>query len=230
VKSAEQAAKRAYDELPTREKLRVMEWRQLGNSWADSLLNSGALSSPRQPAYPLSPTEAARQELSNQFNEKLLAQRMKRLLPDEVSHRRETAEHEAAHAVCVLAFGKALRSISINDDDPSGGLCSYERGLTPLETAITCVAPIVWLEQIRYQEFPHYLANGATGCESDLRKAQVAVGCDMNFELGRAFRKARELLLDEYDSVMAIGDRLDRDGEYKPYPTSPTRIKAHGTS
>jgi hypothetical protein len=230
VKSAEQAAKRLYDGLPTRKKMRVMDWLVLGNSWSDSLINSGVLADSDQSAYPRTPSEAARDELADQLNEKRLARQLRNLLPDEVSSRRQTAEHEAAHAVCVLAFGKALRSISIDNDNPSGGLCSYERGLTPLETAVVCVAPIVWLEQIRYRSFPHYLANGATGCESDIRKAQDAVGCDMNFELGRAFRNARELLLAEYDSVMAIGDRLDRDGEYRPYPTSPTRVKAYGAS
>jgi hypothetical protein len=229
VRSQEQLAWSQFRKLDVRDQMNVLDWMALGNPCQDAMISSGVLTGPRPTTGRLTPSEFARQqEYDRQFG-KLVEQRIKNLLPNEVSRRRQTAEHEAAHAVCVLAFGKALRSISINDDDPSGGLCSYEKGLTPLETAITCVAPIVWLEQIRYQDYPHYLANGATGCESDLRKAQNAVGCDMNFEFGRAFRQSRELLLAEYDSVMAIADRLDRDGEYKPYPTSP-RVRGYGAS
>ena len=111
-----------------------------------------------------------------------------------------------------MALNKSVGSIRINSDDPSGGLCSFERGSTPLEIATICVAPVVWIEQVYYKEFRHYLPWGATGCETDLMRARDAVG----WELDRAFRQAREILIDNRDAVISIADRLDRDGEYRP--------------
>jgi hypothetical protein len=211
VKSTEQTSKALYDQLPTRQKIAVVNWRRLGNSWTDSLLNSGALSNRNTSTYPISPSEAARHELSDELHEALLAQQVRYALPDEVSRRCETSHHEAAHATIVMALGKTLRSISINTDNPSSGLCEYERGATPLETATICLAPIVWLEQV-YRDFPYYLPWGATGCEKDLQKAHEAVG----WEIDKAWKQARAILADNYNAVIAIADRLDRDGEYQP--------------
>jgi hypothetical protein len=218
MKSAEQIAKRAYDELPTRDKMLVMQWRELGNSWQDSMLSSGVCSGPRPSAsYRLSPAEAARQAESDRLNEILLARRVRNLLPDECSRRYQGAHHESAHAIVVLALGKALRSISIGDD-PSGGLCTFAKGSTPFEIATICVAPIVWIEQVFYRQFPYYLPNGATGCDSDLRKAHEAVG---GWELDKAFKQCRAILKENFDSVVAVADALDREGEWRPGHTRP---------
>jgi hypothetical protein len=216
VKSAEQAAYRVYCGLPTRKKMGVLPWRELGNPWSVSLINSGVLSDPDQSAYrPRTPSEAARQQESDRLNEILLARRVRNLLPDECSRRYESAHHESAHAIVVMALGKALRFISIGDD-PSGGLCTFAKGSTPLEIATICVAPIVWIEQVYYRQFRHYLPKGATGCDSDLRKATGAVGYDMQWELGKAFRHAREILRDNFDETEALAEKLDRDGVWRP--------------
>jgi hypothetical protein len=211
VKSTEQTAKQLYDELPTHAKIRVMNWRRLGNSWTDSLLNSGALSNRNTSTYPLNPSEAARQELSDEIHGALLAQQVRYALPDEVSRRYQTAHHETAHLVVAMALSKTVRSISISTDNPSSGLCQYERGATPLETATICVAPIVWLEQV-YRDFPYFMPWGASGCEKDLQKAHDAAG----WEIDKASEQARAILADNYDAVVVIADRLDRDGEYQP--------------
>lgn len=200
--------------------MRVMSWRKLGNSWETSVANSGVLAESQLPAAPRSPSEAAQEKEHGRRCEELIAREIRGLLPDEVSRRYETAHHESAHAVVVMALNKTVGSIRINTDDPSGGLCTFERGASPLEIATVCVAPIVWIEQVYYKEFRHYLPWGATGCESDLRRARDAAG----WELDRAFRECREILRENYDSVVAVAEKLDRDGEFRPYPAmTPTR-------
>lgn len=42
-KSTEDIARAAYHELPARDKMLVQSWRALGNSWFDSVVNSGVL-------------------------------------------------------------------------------------------------------------------------------------------------------------------------------------------
>jgi hypothetical protein len=194
----------------------VLDWVALGNTWQDAMLNSGVLTGPRPSTGRLTPSEAARQRESDRLNEILIERRLRHLLPDEVSRRHETAHHEAAHAIVVMAFGKALRSVSIKTDDPSGGLCEYAKGSTALETATIAVAPVAWIEQVYYREFRHYLPNGATGCDSDLRRATGAVGYDMQWNLGKAFTQAREILRENFDETVALADKLDRDGVWRP--------------
>lgn len=213
MKSREQAARAKFEKLDVRDKLLVLPWVEIGNPWDDSLVISGVLSGSRPSAsFRLSPSEARRQKELDRLYEEEVERRLRRLLPDEVSRRHETAHHEAAHAIVVMALCRALRSVQINDDDPSGGLCTYAKGATPHETATIAVAPIVWIDQIYYKEFRHYLPWGATGCESDLRKARAAVG----WEIDKAVKHAREILRDNYDETVALADRLDRDGEWRP--------------
>lgn len=222
MRSQEQLAWSQFWKLDVRDQMNVLDWMVLGNSCQDSMVSSGVLTGPRPATGRVTPQEAAKQRTYDKEFGKLVERRVRNLLPNEISRRRETAEHESAHAIIVMSFGRALlRSISINSDNPSGGLCTYEKGSTPFETATIAVAPIVWLEQIRFAEFPHYMSNGATGCESDLKRARVAAG----WELDRAFKCCREILLDNYDSVLAVADKLDRDGEYKPYPTMTPRVR-----
>jgi hypothetical protein len=210
VRSTEQISKSVYDALPAHKKTRAMNWRRLGNSWTNSILNSGVLA-PDQPRRFANPSDAARQQLADELTEKRLAREVRHSLPDECSRRYQTAHHESAHGVVALSFNRALRFISISPDNPSSGLCEYARGATPLETATICIAPVVWLEQV-YRDFPYYLPWGATGCEKDLQKAHDAVG----WEINKAFTWARAILTDNRDAVIAIADQLDRDGEYRP--------------
>lgn len=217
MKSQEQIAWAQFEKLhDVRDKMDVLDWMELGNSCQDAMINSRVLTGPRPTTGRLTPSEAARErEYQRQFG-KLVERRIKNLLPNEVSRRYETAHHEASHAIIVMAFGKALRSVSIDGDDARSGLCTFEKGSTPLEIATICVAPIVWIQQVYYRQFRYYLPNGASGCESDLRRAQELVGYDMTFQLGRAFTQAREILTEHADEVIAVANRLDRDGEYRP--------------
>ncbi|MFZ0118108.1 MAG: hypothetical protein WAL99_01385 [Pseudonocardiaceae bacterium] len=212
MKSREQQARSQFDTLAAEDKLLVLDWIALGNTWEDSVTNSGVLTAPRPSIGRLTPDKAARQAEYERQLGKLVKQRLKRLMPDEVSRRRETAEHEAAHGVIVLSFGLALHSISIDVNDPRGGLCQYSKGATPFQNAVIAIAPVVWLDHIRDRDFPYSLPRGATGCESDLIRARD----NARWELDRAVRQAREILTENYDSVMAVADKLDRDGEYRP--------------
>jgi hypothetical protein len=218
VKSTEQIARAAFDKLPTGDKMLVMPWRELGNSWETSMANSGVLSGPLSSApYRLTPVEAERQRRIDEINEESLARRMRNLLPDECSRRYETSHHEAAHGIVVMALDKPLRSIQVNTDNPAGGLCTYGKsGVTPLEAATIALAGKVWIERVYYKRFRYYLPSGATGCDSDIRRAQSAVGTDMNWELGRAFRLARDILKDNFDETESLADKLDRDGIWFP--------------
>lgn len=72
--------------------------------------------------------------------------------------------------------------------------------------------PVVWIEQVYHREFRHYLPWGASGCEKDLQKAHDAAG----WEIDKAYRSAREILVDNRSAVLAIADALDREGYYKP--------------
>ncbi|HEX5348523.1 MAG TPA: hypothetical protein VFW64_15685 [Pseudonocardiaceae bacterium] len=214
MKSREQAARAAYSDLPTADKLRVMSWVELGNTWEDAMLSSGVCSGPRpSTSYRMTPREAERQRQIDHFDEESLARRERNLLPNECSRRYETSHHEAAHAIVVMAFGKALRSISINSEDARSGLCTFEKGTTPLQTATICVAPIVWIEQVYYREFRYHMPWGSSGCESDLRKARDVVG---DSGLDKAFKLCREILKENYDSVIAVANRLDSEGYYRP--------------
>lgn len=149
MKSTEQIARAAFDKLPVRDKILVLDWRELGNSWHDSLVNSGALSGARPSgAFRMTPTEVARQEESDRLDEVIVARRLRNLLPDETSRRRETAEHEAAHGVVALAFGRNVRRLEINANDATGGTCVYQRADDPMQTAVIALAGKVWLEQL----------------------------------------------------------------------------------
>jgi hypothetical protein len=226
VKSTEQRAKAIFDKLTVRKQMSVLDWRELGNNWQDSLLGSGVLC--ESGSYRLTATEAARQEIYDRVHAATIERRLHNLQllhPDEVSFRKETAEHESSHCVVAMSLGRHVRSVSIDDDDPSAGRCRYsENAGTPLETAIISVAPIVWIEQIRYREFRH-LPRGATGCENDLKRAHAAVGYDMQWNLGKAFRRAHAILEDNFDAVMSVAEVLDREGSYVPYPAMTPRVR-----
>jgi hypothetical protein len=201
VKSREQVAKAAYLKLPVADKLLVMPWRELGNSWEDSMLSSGVASGPR-PSTPFrrSPAEFDRQQESDRL-----------------------AEHEAAHGVVALSLGRNVGRLEINPNDATGGSCTYQRADDPMENAIIALAGKVWLEQIRYRDFD--LPWGATGCDGDLQTAYDAVGHDMSYLLGRAFKRCKAILKDNYEAVLILADKLDRDGAFQPYPTMSPRIR-----
>jgi hypothetical protein len=202
-----------------------MPWLELGYGYKDARRLSGVTSGPR-PAAPFrrTPAEFARQQESDRLDELALARRLRNLGPDETTQRRQSAEHEAGHGVVALSLGRNVGRLEINANDPTGGSCFYQRADDPMDDAIIALAGKIWLEQFRYKEswMPPW---GATGCDGDLRRAQELVGRDMSFQLGRAFKKCKEILRENADAVLVIADRLDRDGEFRPYSTMSPRIR-----
>ncbi|MGH3422268.1 MAG: hypothetical protein ACRDOD_22055, partial [Streptosporangiaceae bacterium] len=91
MRSTERIARQAYEQLPARDKALVMSWRDLGNSWCDSLLNSGVLS---RSGRRVRPDDAARAVENERFDQTML-DRQRRMAPiDENVRMREAAEHE----------------------------------------------------------------------------------------------------------------------------------------
>jgi hypothetical protein len=222
VKSSEQVARTAFNALPIKDRLLVMSWRELGNGWEDSMIASGVASGPR-PSTPfrLAPSAAARQKLSDELDEQLLARRIRNLGPDETTQRRQSAEHEAAHGVVALALGRNVGRLEINPKDATGGTCTYQRADDAMDNAVIALAGKVWLEQFRYKE-SWMPPRGATGCEGDLKTAYDMVG---SYLLGRAFDRCRAILQDNYEAVLILADKLDRDGAFQPYQTMSPRIR-----
>lgn len=205
VKSTEQIARSAYEKLSARDKRVVVAWRERGFGWSDSMVNSNAISATLPRVHP---DQAARDAESDQLDE-LVLRRQQRLMPtDEALRRRETAEHETAHATVARALGLEVAATYVTSD---GGRCLHARG-TPFQTATVALAGQMWIGTFRSLEFPR----GPTGCADDLRRAHQAVGSDMRWELGKAHRLCRELLADNRATILALADQLDRDGDWLP--------------
>lgn len=77
MRSTEQTAKAAYDKLAPRDKRVVLAWRELGNDWFTSVVNSGVLSDGRR----VRPDEAARAQDRERLEEMLLANQLRMMPP-----------------------------------------------------------------------------------------------------------------------------------------------------
>ena len=184
----------------------MMSWRELGNDWATSMLNSGVLSTGRR----VHPAQAARAEADADFDEMMLARRRRMMPIDDAARRRESSEHEAAHFVVAQALGIEVNAAAVAHNGDGGG-CFHERA-PRFETATIALAGELWIGMYRSLEYPR----GPMGCEADRRAAIDAVGSDMNWELGRAHRRCFEILKENRAIVLSLGDRIDRDGNYIP--------------
>ncbi|MGH3811235.1 MAG: hypothetical protein ACRDUV_02110 [Pseudonocardiaceae bacterium] len=193
MKSTEQIARSIYEALPTRDKRVVLAWRQLGNDWCTSVLNSGVM---RASGQRTTPHDAARQDLTDQYEQLLLDQQRRIMGSDQ---RRETAEHEAAHAIVADALGLKVRVAYIGLEADGSGGCIYERG-TPFDTATVAMAGEMWIGVFRSDEF----LGGPRGCGPD------------HLEHSKAYYRCFHILQTNGSAVMALADRLDQDGNYLP--------------
>jgi hypothetical protein len=187
--SSEQIAREIYEKLGERDRQAVDAWRALGNDWAASLLNSGVLSQNRggRPADDV-------------------ADWQRRMLgTDPALVRQLTCEHEAAHAVVAHALG--LRGIEAEiDEGGRTGRTRYEKG-TRAASSVIAIAPTVWVNEFRWSVFPA----GDNGCDSDMRQL-VRATSGWHHEVLDAQRRARVVLGEYRDLVLATADRLARDG------------------
>jgi hypothetical protein len=68
----------------------------------------------------------------------------------------------------------------------------------------------IWINIFRSYEF----VGGAHGCEDDRQAYLRALPDDVNYN--KAYRECFEILRRNYSTVIALADRLDKDGHYLP--------------
>jgi hypothetical protein len=202
VKSSEQAARRIYEGLSAADQQLVLAWRQLGNDWCTSVLNSGVMTRGRRHT----PHEAAVKQFSDDYTRVILEWQRYLMGSDP---RREQAEHEAAHAVVAQALGLKVRAIAIDLGGQVAGECYHARG-TPFQTATIALAGEMWIGLFRSYEFPR----GPRGCESDRRCYLTLL--PSHLDLDRARRECFEILRANRALVLSRADQLDADGGYLP--------------
>lgn len=199
MKSAEQMAKREFDKLTPRDKWLVLSWHERGHDWWDSLFNSGVLTTSRR----VHPEEAARAQERDRIDELILQQYMRSMPTDDVLRRRETAEHEAAHAIVAQSLGVPVRVAHVLPD--GSGECRHESG-TPFQTATIALAGEIWIGTFRSLEFPR----GPVGCTPDRRTALTAL--PDHFEFSKAYDRCFAILRENSAHVLALADQIDNDG------------------
>ncbi|MGH4008288.1 MAG: hypothetical protein ACRDTH_09090 [Pseudonocardiaceae bacterium] len=199
MKSSEQIAKAVYDNLAARDKQAVLSWRELGNDWCTSILNSGVLT----PGRRISPAEAALAEERERLDEILLANQLRMLPPDETSRRREAAEHEAAHSIVAQSLGVPVRLAHVLAD--GSGECLHKCG-TPFQTATIALAGEMWIGVFRSMEFPR----GPVGCIPDRQTALTAL--PDHIEYSKARDQCFTILKENRAKVLMLADQIDRDG------------------
>ncbi|MBO2439803.1 hypothetical protein [Actinomadura nitritigenes] len=184
-----ETALQIYGGLSEADKRVVDAWRELGNDLVTSLLNSRVLTS--------GPRVRAVDDLAG-WSERLYGSAPGLL-------RRESAEHEAAHAITARALGVRLVSVWITSD--GSGLTTFEATDRERAAAIYAASD-VWVNTLRHRMFP---AGGEAGCRSDRRQLIRATGGD-DFAMRAAYRRAREVLDGYRDEVLALAEVLEQHG------------------
>lgn len=201
----ERTAREAYLQLPARDKMLVQSWRALGNSWFDSVVSSGVLTPHRR----IRPDEAALIAAREHIDQLFVAEAERRNLTGAERARKESAQHEAAHAVVAQSFGLKVKLAAIRSDN--GGTCMYEPAKSAFQTAAIALAGLCWIKAFCSNEF----LGLANGCEADERMAVSALRGDA-FELNRAWNYAWRTLKDNKEIVRAVAKRIEKDGHYLP--------------
>jgi hypothetical protein len=205
VKPSEKTARQIYQSLPARDQQLVLTWLELGNDWCTSVLNSGVM---RASGSRTTQQEAAR-DAERQRSEQLISDQYRRATwrSTDFGRRREAAEHEAAHGIVAQALGLDVRLAHISGK--GGGQCLYECG-TPHQTAVVAMAGDIWINVFRSYEF----VGGAHGCEDDRQTYLRAVPDDVAYN--KAYRECFDILRRNYSTIIALADRIDKDGHYIP--------------
>jgi hypothetical protein len=201
-KSSEQVAFGIVKGLQPGDRRLVRAWVDATQcDWTTALLNSGVMSGRHH-----SPEQEARAAAQRESDEALDVFERLMALPDDVTRRREVAEHESAHTVTVEALGGTARVAFLGHDH--SGACMFDAtGLNPLERAAVAMAGQVWIESFRSLEFPR----GAGGCSQD-RADAAGTGADLQ----QARRLAADILRENHGAVLKLADRIDSDGHWFP--------------
>ncbi|MFJ7159747.1 hypothetical protein ACIQUQ_33005 [Streptomyces sp. NPDC101118] len=187
--SSEEVAWQLYAGLEQRDRRAVDAWRSLGNDLVTSLMNSRALGSARPLRVPADDVvDWQRRQLGTD--------------PDLVLAR--TAEHEAAHVVVAWALGLHVAKVSIGENGRDG-VTTYEAAGRD-ETAAVAAAAEVWFTEFRALAYPR---GDADGCRDDMRL--LVRSTDGDHDIHRARRRARLILGERRDEVLALAARLGRE-------------------
>lgn len=197
VKSSEQIAKSIFDGLESPRQSVVLAFRGLGYDWCDSLLNSSV--------GLVKPSDALRAEENERVRRLILEQQLRMAPTDAARRRRETAEHESAHATVSRALDVEVKGAFIAAD--GSGCCWHER-TSPMQTAIIALAGFQWISEFRT------FLRAPTGCGPDLRAARAALPDDWSYK--QAQQRTFEILRDNQAVVITLADRIDREGDYLP--------------
>jgi hypothetical protein len=192
---AEQVAWQLYGQLLAPDRHLVDAWRSLGNDWTTSLLNSGVL---RRGGRRVHPNDAA---VSDWWS-----RRDAQSSPAGKRHR--AAEHEAAHAIVAEALGVHVHDVRLFED--GSGETTHE-GTSPDRNAAIAAAGYVWVEQLRFREFPD---PRDIECREDRRKIAGLVDA---FDARQAAAKARNILREHSSEVLRLASWLERiDSQESP--------------
>jgi len=199
VATSEEIAFRFYSELSRSDRRLVDAWRALGNDYCTALLNSGVLSTTRR-SHP-----ANRERTDHEKVEEFLARQQ--AYNDAGRRRRQAAEHEASHGVTARELGLDVGRLTISND--GSGHCQFET-TSRANTAVICVAPVVWGSSPWSTTFP---LDGDRGCTEDLRRLAA---CTDTFGARTAWRHAVEILKAHRADVHALADELVKLGSVVP--------------
>ncbi len=187
--SSEEVAWQLYAGLELRDRRAVDAWRSLGNDLVTSLMNSRALGSARPLRVPADDVVDWQRRQLGTDPELVLAR---------------TAEHEAAHAVVARALGLHVADVFIGEDGRDG-VTTYETADRD-ETATVAAAADVWITEFRALAYP---SGDAAGCREDMRV--LVRNTDGDHDVHRARRRARVILGERRDEVLALAARLVRE-------------------
>jgi hypothetical protein len=185
---SEQTAWALYGELSGPDRHLVEAWRALGNDWVTSVLNSGVL---RRGGRRMHPNDAAVDDW--------WSRRDAQSSPAGMRHR--AAEHEAAHVIVAEALGVHVHDVRLFED--GSGETTHE-GTSPDNNAAIAAAGYVWVEQLRFREFPD---PRDIECREDRRKIAGLVDA---FGARQAATKARNILREHSSEVLRLAGWLER--------------------
>jgi hypothetical protein len=173
------AAREVFHNLPWQSKDVVREWLAIGHDLRDALISSNVLGTGEL----VTPRDARQEQLRKMA-------------------RRESAEHESAHAVAAQALGLDVRHAKISAD--GSGECTYAKG-AKLQRAIVLMAPELWIDRFRSD----YFVYGAKGLKGDHR-ALAEIGDE--FILRDAMDHSMAILKQNRAIVLATADKIEKYG------------------
>lgn len=231
----EKTAREAYMELPPRAKARVDSWRNLGNSWADSIRNSDVLTETRRTTQkeiivsseqatrdifvdlPWQAKDVVRQWLAtngNNLRDALIrsnALGIGELITPRDARREELRKNDYRQAAeheaahAVVAQALGLNVKHAKIFENGGGGECIHAKGTRLQEAIILMAPELWINRFRRDQFP----SGAKGLKSD-NSGLIEIGDKLI--LRNAMDHCMAILRQNRALMLATADQIEKYG------------------